>query len=106
MLWVWVSLGIALAALVGSIAFVVVKTLAAWRGFRSFSGSLGGTLAGVTASADAVAVKAAAVGDDSERLAAALERLGRSRARLAVLSAAISDVREAVGRVTGIVPRK
>lgn len=106
MLWVWLSLGIAVVAIAASVVFVVLRTLDAWRGFRSVSGLLTTELAAVTASADAASAKAAALGDDSVRLDAALRRLQRSRARLAVLSAAIDDVRSTVSRVTGLVPRK
>jgi hypothetical protein len=105
-LWVWPSPGIAVVALLGSLALLVVRTREAWRGFRSFSGSLTTELATVTASADAVSAKAATLPDESARVDAALLRLQRSRARLAVLSAAIDDVTSTVSRVTGLVPRK
>jgi hypothetical protein len=99
----WIAGAFAVAAAAGSLAFLVVRTIGAWRGFRSFGGPIAEALAGVTASADAAAVKAEALGDRSERMARSLDRLARSRARLAVLTSAIAEVRAAV---TGIVPRK
>jgi len=105
-LWVWPSLGIAVVALLGSLVLLFVRTREAWRGFHSFFGSLTTELAAVTASADAVSAKAATLPDESARVDAALRRLQRSRARLAVLSAAIDDVTSTASRVTGLVPRK
>jgi hypothetical protein len=99
----WIAGAFAVAAVAGSLAFLVVRTIRVWRGFRSFGGPIAEALAGVTASADAAAAKAEALGGGSERMARSLDRLARSRARLAVLTLAIAEVRAAV---TGIVPRK
>ncbi len=106
MLWVWSSLVVAVAALVGSIAFVVVRTLDAWRRFRALAASLGDANVALLARAETVSAKAGSLGDESARMTDALARLGRSRTRMAVLPAAIADVRAAAARATGLVPRK
>ena len=99
----WITGSFAVAAVAGSLAFLVVRTIGLWRGFRSFGGPITQALAAVTASAEATSVKAEVLADGSERMARSLDRLARSRARLAVLTTAIGEVRAAV---TGVVPRK
>jgi hypothetical protein len=90
-------------AVAGSLAFLVLRTIALWRGFRSFSGPIAEALAAVNASAEATSLKADALAGGSERMARSLDRLARSRARLTVLTSAIAEVRAAVG---GFMPRK
>ena len=106
MVLVWLSLGISIAVLAGSIAFLVVRTLAAWRGFRSCSRVVSEASLRLTEATDAAAAKAGALEDGSGRLAEATARLARSRARLAILTAALADVRAGVERATWVVPRK
>lgn len=102
---VWLSLGISLAAVAGAVAFAVVRGLAAWRGFRELTRVAADASVRLTESAEAASAKAAALGDGG-RLGDALERLSRSRARLAVLTAALADVRAGIARATWAVPRK
>jgi methyl-accepting chemotaxis protein len=91
---------------VGSLVFLVVRTLRLLRGFRSSSALLTEALSEVTASAEATAARAETLAAGSERMAGSVERLARSRARLRVLTAAIDEVRDSAGRITGVVPRK
>ena len=93
-------------AVAGSIAFVVVRGLAAWRGFRSFSTAVGEGTAAVNAQVDVLGPKAEALGERADRVSASVARLARSQAQLGVLTAALADVRETVNWFTGVVPRK
>ena len=102
----WIAVAVSVAVFLGSLVFLVLRTIRFWRGFRTFGAPITEALAAVTASADATAARAEALGAGSERMAGSLERFARSRARLRVLTAAIDEVRDAAGRITGVVPRK
>jgi hypothetical protein len=99
----WAAAAFSVVAVAGSLTFLVVRTIALWRGFRAFGGPIAEALDAVNASAEATSVKAEALGGASERMTRSLDRLARSRARLAVLTSAIAEVRAAV---TGFVPSK
>jgi hypothetical protein len=60
----------------------------------------------LNASAEALAGRSATFGAGSPRLEAVSARFRISRARLAVLRSAVKDVRDSVGRVTAVYPRK
>jgi hypothetical protein len=105
-LLVLVSAFVSLAAVVAGGVVVFLRTRDLFRQFGAFARELETTLGRVSAAGDEVARKAAAAGERTERLASSLARLRRSREELSVLTAAVSDVRAAVGRVTGVVPRK
>ena len=96
---------IALVAVVGGVAVLVVRTRELLRGFRSFSRSLNVALARVEESSRRLG-EGPASGDSGERLSASLDRLASSRARLGVLLAALGDVRASVTRLTAVAPRK
>ena len=104
--WVWSGLVVLVAAFVGGVAFVAVRGLAAYRTLRSAGTEVADGLDRVVADADQVATKLEALAQGSARLQAALDRLRVSRARLNVLLEAVAQVRAAVGRITGVVPRK
>jgi hypothetical protein len=95
---------LAVAAVAAATVFAVVRTREFFRRFRAFGVAVDEALAAVTAGTDRIAAKSATVGPSE--LEPALARLAVSRARLAVLLAAIDDVRELVARVTGLRPRK
>ena len=82
------------------------SAIALWRDLRSFLPALDGTLAQLNASADALAKRSAGFGEGLPRLEAALVRFRTSRARLAVLRAAVRDVQSSAARVTAAYPRK
>jgi hypothetical protein len=73
---------------------------------KTVGGELTAGVDRVLADAEQVATKLEGLAQGSARLQAALERLRVSRARLNVLLEAVAQVRAAVGRITGIVPRK
>ena len=106
MTWVWLALVVSFLAVAGSIAFVVVRGLDAWRRFRSFSTAVDAATAVVNANVEVIGPKAEALGERGDRVSASVARLARSQAQLAVLTAAIADVRATVNSFTGVIPRK
>jgi hypothetical protein len=102
----WTGLAVLVAAFVGGLAFVAVRGLALWRQIKRVGGALTGGLEQVARDADAVALKTEQLAAGSTKLEGALARLAISRAKLNVLLAAIKDVRDAIGRVTAVYPRK
>jgi hypothetical protein len=77
-----------------------------WRDLRSFLSTLDGTLSQLNTSAEALAQRSARFGAGFPRLEVVLTRFRASRARLAVLRAAVEDAQDSVGRVTAVYPRK
>ncbi len=106
MLLFWLSLAIAVAVTVGSAVYATSKGLEAFRALRHLGSSVGEGLERIGQSSAGIERHLSLAAQSGERLEASLERLRSSRARLNVLSAAVEDVRDAVGRVTGVVPRK
>jgi hypothetical protein len=104
--WVWLALLVSFLAVAGSIAFLVIRALEAWRGFRSFSTAMGEATDAVNARVGVLGPKADALGERGDRVSASVARLARSQAQLAVLTAALADVRATVSWFTGVVPRK
>ena len=104
--WVWSGLAVLVAAFVGGVAFVAVRGLAAYWTLKAAGGELAAGVDRVLTDAEQVATKLEGLAKGSARLQAALERLRVSRARLSVLLEAISQVRAAIGRITGVVPHK
>ena len=104
--FVIVSAVVSVLAFGAAAAFAVVRGLALWRGFRSFSGQLGEALDHVSQAGERASEKASTLGDGNEALTPSLERLATSRAQLSVVLAAVSDVRASLGGVTGVMPKK
>ena len=103
---VWISLIFLFFALTYGGVRIFRSGRVLWRDSQSLLSSLDGTLSHVTASADSLAERTARFEDSSARLEAALHRFSASRARLAVLAAAVKDVQDSIGRVTAFYPRK
>jgi hypothetical protein len=97
---------LAVAAVVAATTFAFLRTRELFREFRAFGAATGAALEAVSASGDRLAAQVENAGERGAALEPALARLAVSRARLSVLTAAVSDVRAAVGRVTGLRPRK
>jgi len=104
--WVWLALVVSFLAVAGSIAFLVIRTLEAWRGFRSFSTTVGEATAAVNAKVEVLEPKAEALGERGDRVSASVARLARSQAQLAVLTTALAEARESVSWFTAVAPRK
>src|SRR3954447_2238516 len=94
--------------------FVVVLAVGSWytirHGYRTYKklqtlDSLGHALADAVAKLDEVPGHLDAAAASSERLTIALERLARSRRRLAILMAAFAEVRASVTGALAVVPR-
>jgi hypothetical protein len=91
------------AAVAAAAVFAVVRTREFLRRFRAFGAAVDDGLAVVSARSERIAAFSP---KGTAELEPALARLAASRARLAVLLAAVEDVRELVARVTGLRPSK
>jgi hypothetical protein len=101
-----VSLVVPTLAVVFAATYLTVRTIAFFRQVGATGKVLGPELERVAAVADQVAVKAEGMSKGATQMESALERLRTSQAELSVLLAAARDVRESVGGVTALVPRK
>ena len=102
----WLALIIALVLTIASAIFLTLRGLEAFRAFKRFSRVVGAELERVATASGEAERHLALAAKSGTQLEASLARLRSSRARLNVLTSAIADVRAAVGRVTGVVPRK
>ena len=102
----WLALIIALVLTVASAIYLTRQGLEAFRAFKRLGRSLGGELEQITIASGEIERHLALAAESGTQLEASLARLRSSRAQLNVLTSALADVRAAVGRVTGLVPRK
>ena len=102
----WFPIAFLVLALAGSGFVMVARGLRTWRSFRAFGRSAELALDSVNASAALAETHVAAFAASSERLERAQARLAASLAELAVLRAALNEVRSSVRRARGFVPRK
>ena len=102
----WVSLLFLVVAVVGSIAYAAARGLRAWRAFGRLSRTTSAAIGDVLETAAEAEKHAVAFTEGTEKLTAALARLERSRARLAVIQAAATQARSSFGSLRGAVPRK
>ena len=98
MLSVWIALGVAVAGIVAGAAVALVRGLRAWRELKEIGGTVGDRLDGITRSTDEIETHLSLAAESSERLAASLERLRRSRAVLDVQLSALREARDTVMR--------
>jgi hypothetical protein len=103
---VWLALILGLFLTIASAVFLTLRGLEAFRTFKRFSRAVGEELERITTASGEIERHLALAAESGSRLEISLARLRASRARLNVLTAAVADVRAAVGRVTGVVPRK
>lgn len=104
--WVWAGLAVLVVAFLGGAVFAFLRGRTAYRALKTAGREVTGGLDRISRDAEAIVAKLERLSADSARLDAALRRLAVSRARLKVLTSAIDDVRDAVGRVTAVYPRK
>jgi len=102
----WLALIIALVLTVASAIYLTLQGLEAFRAFKRLGRRLGGELDKITTASGEIERHLALAAESGTQLEASLARLRSSRAQLNVLTSALADVRAAVGRVTGLVPRK
>jgi hypothetical protein len=107
-MWGWIVLAaavLALAAVGVSGWLLATRALRTWRAVRRLQDTTLTELERLGDAAAATGERAGRLAED-ERLSRSLDDLERSRAELAVLQSAVQEVRDMVGRVTAVVPRK
>jgi hypothetical protein len=106
LLAVWIGLAVSFVAVVWGAVRATTRGLRTWRSLRRFSRGLSERLEVVAREAARAEEKAATASQSSVRLAAALERLQRSLAVLALLRAAASEVSDGPAGIGNLIPRK
>ena len=102
----WLFFGVSIFAAGGATVYATARGLGAFRTVKRLARETGEAVSDVGRSAAEIESRLARGAGRSDELTAALARLRASRAQLDVLLAALVDVREAIGRVTVLVPRK
>ena len=102
---IWGSLIVVFVAGIAALALVVVRSREAWRDVRYTGRDTVRRLDEITAKAEATADRLETAGDTAE-LEESLGRLRVSLAQLAVLTDALDEVQDGVGRVAAVLPRK
>ena len=102
----WLSLAVAILAIVTSTVYATRKGLEAFRAFKALGRNVAGEVERIELAAGQIERHLALAAASEARLDARLARLRQSRAELNVLTSAIDDVRASIGRVTAVYPRK
>ena len=102
----WLALAVAVVLTVASLVYVTLNALELFRAFKRLSRNVGGELDRVSATTAQIERHLELAAESGSRLEESLARLRRSRAQLAVLTTAVSDVRASIDRVTAFVPRR
>ena len=102
----WIALFLLVVASTAGAVYVFLRVRALLRTVKSLGSAVDVTVGGLTGSMERLSANAEAFGSETPRLAASLEQLRRSLARLAVLRAALQDAQDAFGRLTAVYPRK
>ena len=102
----WLALAFVVLATVGSIVYAVLKGLEVFRESKQLLSVAGEDLDRIERSSGEIERHLQAAATSATELNASLARLQSSRARLAVLTTAIADVRASVDRITAVYPRK
>ncbi len=102
----WLFVGVSVSAAGSATVYATARGLGAFRAAKRLARETGETVSNIGRSAAEIESRLAGGAGRGDELEAALARLRASRAQLDVLLAALADVREAIGRVTVLVPRK
>ena len=102
----WLSLAVAVVGTIGSVIYLTLRGLESFRAFKALSRSTSDGLRRIEASSAQIEQHLARADASTSRLEAEIAQLRRSRARLNVLTSALDDVRDSVGRITAVYPRK
>ena len=102
----WAALAVALVLPAIGIVLVVRRGLALWRDVKRGGKALFDGVDALAQRVERTSAAAEGLGAVTERAEPSVSRLQFSLARLAVLRAALDDVRDSVGRVTAVYPRK
>lgn len=103
---VWLTLAFAILVTLGSILFATLKGLELFRAGKGFLRATEEDLDRVSRATGEIELHLQSAATSGTTLTASLARLHHSRARLAVLTSAVSDVRASFGRIAGVLPRK
>lgn len=101
---IWVSSIVLLAAIVGGIAFAVVRGIALWRQLKRTGSAFGAEAERISRTVAEIEEQLTRASESSARLAGAAERLRASRARLDVQLAAVREARATVARMLWFLP--
>jgi len=101
----WIGLAVFLLGLIAGAVLVVVRGLAAWRVYRSFSARVGVALGDLERAQAGIEPRLAKASASAERLQQARARLDQSLATLQLLLGAFGEVTALLKRVTAFVPR-
>jgi hypothetical protein len=102
----WLALAVAIVAILASSIYLTLKGREAFRGVKRLGGQVSEELERIERASGEIEQHLARAEASSARLDAELAQLRRSRARLNVLTSAIDEVRDSIGRVTAVYPRK
>ena len=102
----WLALAFLLVVAVVGTWVTVRRALELSRMSRSFGRVVGRGLDEINRRTQALEARVAAAGESSAELDAAIARLHSSRARAAVLAAALAEARAPLAQVRALVPRK
>ena len=103
MLWaVWIGLAVGALAFGFGVYRAVREFVGAFRALHALQRATTGALETLARSAERLAGHP----DAAAKLGPTLARFASSRARLSILLAAVDEVRDSVGRVTAVYPRK
>lgn len=102
----WLSLAVALVVVVASVVYSTRKGLEVFRGVKRLGGAVSSEVERIEQVSAQIERHLALAAESGSRLDAKLAELRRSQARLNVLRSAIDEVRDSLGRVTAVYPRK
>ena len=102
----WLALAVAIVATVASIVYATLKGLEAFRGLKRLGGQVTSEVERIEQASGEIEKHLALAAESGSQLEVKLAQLRRSRARLNVLTSAIDEVRDSIGRVTAVYPRK
>jgi hypothetical protein len=102
----WLSLAVALVAVIASAIFLTLRGLEAFRAFKRLGRNVTTGVERIEQASGEIEKHLTLAAESGTRLEAELAQLRRSRARLNVLTSAIEDVRASVGRLAAVYPRK
>ena len=102
----WVALAVFVLAVVSGAVLTTLRTLAAWRAFRSLRRSVADGLDDMVQKVSDVEDRLVRAGRTAARLDEATARLRDSLATASVLASAAGETRSSIGRIRGVVPRK
>src|SRR5689334_4982782 len=101
---VWIALAVAVVAVFGAAAQLVVRALRTWRDVRRAGRVLAAGMSEIAARAAATAAGVARLAEQPVHAAQTLEQLESSLGELAVLRAELRRVRSTLASLRGVVP--